>query len=100
MKTEKDFDNTNKDVLDITSNTMGDILYNSGKDSLVLFYKPDCSHCREMMPDWMEFGEAMRKEEINVVRMNMQANEIPPEYKTEFQVKEYPTIFFKVKFAN
>ena len=28
--------------------------------------------------------------------MNLRENEIPPEYKTEFFVKEYPSMFFKV----
>lgn len=97
MKTEPVPDNTGKNVLDVTSMTMEDIVYNSGRDTFIVFYKPHCSHCREMMPTWMEFGEAMAKEDIDVIRINMEANEIPPEFKTEFQVKEYPTIFFKVR---
>lgn len=75
---------------------MEEVVYNSGRDIFILFYKPDCSHCSEMMPTWMELGKAMVKEEIDILRMDMKANEIPPELKMEFQVKEYPTMFFKV----
>ena len=35
-------------------------------------------------------------EEVEVVRMNLRDNEIPPEYRTEFFVKEYPSLYFKV----
>ena len=96
MKTESAPDNTGKDVLDVISTSLEESVLHSGRDTFILFYKPDCSHCKEMMPTWMEFGKAMAKEDIDILRINMQDNEIPPELKTEFQVKEYPTIFFKV----
>ena len=38
----------------------------------------------------------MRTEQVDVARMNLRDNEIPPEFKEEMFVKEYPTMFLKV----
>ena len=97
MKSEPVPDNSGKDVLDVVSASMDEVVYNSARDIFILFYKPDCSHCQEMMPIWMELGKSLAKEDVDVVRMNLKTNEIPPEYKTEFEVKEYPTMYFKVR---
>ena len=43
-----------------------------------------------------ELGSALAGEDVTLARMNMHSNEIPPEYKSEFFVKEYPSLFFKV----
>ena len=105
-------DNSGKVVKDMVSSSMRDLIFSSDKDSFILFYKPDCQHCRDFMPTWDNLGEALKvkldlihcgleigflqNEEIEVLKMNLRENEIPPEYKTEFFVKEYPSIFFKV----
>ena len=97
MKTETAPENTGKDVLDVVSTTMDKTVYNSARDIFILFYKPDCRYCQELMPVWEELGKALAGEDVDVLRMNLKTNEIPPEFKMEFQVKEYPTIFFKVR---
>ena len=48
------------------------------------------------MPKWMELGDALETEEVIVARMNLKDNEIPPEYRDEIFVKDYPSMFFKV----
>ena len=110
LKTEPVPDNTGRDVIDVVSTTMDDVVFRSNRDVFLLFYKPDCRHCQDLMPVWESLGAAlrteqvmmmmmimiMRTEQVDVARMNLRDNEIPPEFKEEMFVKEYPTMFLKV----
>ena len=53
-------DNSDKPVLDVVSSTMREIVFSSDKDTFILFYKPDCQHCKDFMQTWMELGEALK----------------------------------------
>ena len=97
LKSEPLPDNTGKDVLEVVSANMEEVVYSSGRDIFVLFYKPACSHCRDFMPVWDSLGAALRAEQVDVARMNLQDNEIPPEFSEEMFVKDYPTMYFKVQ---
>ena len=96
MRSEPIPDNYGKNVLDVTSTTMEDIVFKAKNDVFILFYKPDCRHCTNMMPVWMSLGDALKNEDVDIVRMNLRENEIPPEFKDEMFVKDYPSMFFKV----
>ena len=96
MRSEPIPDNSGKNVLDVTSTTMEDIVFKAKNDVFILFYKPDCRHCTNMMPVWMSLGDALKNEDVDIVRMNLRENEIPPEFKDEMFVKDYPSMFFKV----
>ena len=91
--------NTGKDVIDVVSTTMDEIVFRSKRDVFILFYKPDCGHCQDLMPIWERLGAALRTEQVDVARMNLRDNEIPPEFKEEMFVKEYPTMFLKVSLS-
>ena len=58
--------------------------------------KQPCQHCKHFMSTWLELGDALEDEDVDVVMMNMMENEIPPEYKQQLFVKDYPSLFFKV----
>ena len=96
LRSEKIPDNSNKSVLDVVSTTFADLAMKSARDVFILFYKPECVHCQDFMQTWMDLGEALKDEEVDVVRINMMTNEIPPEYKRQLFVKDYPSMFFKV----
>ena len=97
LKTEPVPSNTGKDVIDVVSTTMDEVVFSSKRDVFILFYKPDCRHCQDLMPVWESLGAALRTEQVDVARMNLRDNEIPPEFKDEMFVKEYPTMFLKVR---
>ena len=97
LKTEPVPSNTGKDVIDVVSTTMDEVVFSSKRDVFILFYKPDCRHCQDLMPIWESLGAALRTEQVDVARMNLRDNEIPPEFKEEMFVKEYPTMFLKVR---
>ena len=96
LKSEPVPSNTGKDVIDVVSTTMDELVFRSKRDVFILFYKPDCGHCQDLMPVWERLGAALRTEQVDVARMNLRDNEIPPEFKEEMFVKEYPTMFLKV----
>ena len=47
------------------------------------------------MPIWEGFAEAMSDENVDVARMNVAENDIPPEFAVEYQGTGYPAIYFK-----
>ena len=100
LKSGKVPDNSGKNVLDVVSDTFADLVMKSPLDVFILFYKPECQHCKHFMTTWLELGDALEDEDVDVVMMNMMENEIPPEYKQQLFVKDYPSMFFKVLILN
>ena len=75
LRSEPAPDNSGKLVLDVVSSTMKDIVFSSNKDTFILFYKPDCQHCRDFMPTWLDLGVALRvsreRESYNKIKYSM-----------------------------
>merc|ERR1719460_2042553 len=65
----------------------------SEKDVLVEFYAPWCGHCKKLTPIYDELGEAMKEENVEIVKMDATANDVPP----QFDVRGFPTIFWLPK---
>merc|ERR1739842_212590 len=63
------------------------------KDVLVEFYAPWCGHCKKLTPIYDELGEKMAAEEVEIVKMDATANDVPP----QFDVKGFPTLFWLPK---
>ena len=49
------------------------------------------------MPIWTEFAEAVKEEDVDIVRMNVGKNDIPSEFIMEYQGNRYPTMYIKVR---
>ena len=75
MRSEPIPDNSGKNVLDVVSTTMEDIVFNAKNDVFILFYKPDCRHCTDMMPVWMSLGDAFKNEDVGSVGEDMYTSE-------------------------
>lgn len=63
------------------------------RDALIEFYAPWCGHCKKLAPTYDELGEAMKDEDVDIVKMDATANDVPPQYN----VQGFPTIFWKPK---
>merc|ERR1711902_184163 len=70
-----------------------DLVGNSGKDALVEFYAPWCGHCKKLTPIYDELGEKMADEDVEIVKMDATANDVPPQY----DVKGFPTLYWLPK---
>lgn len=60
------------------------------KDVLIEFYAPWCGHCKSLAPKFDELGEKMAGEEVEIVKMDATANDVPPAYS----VSGFPTLFW------
>lgn len=70
-----------------------DLVTKSDKDILIEFYAPWCGHCKQLAPVYDELGEKMKEENVEIVKMDATANDVP----TEFSVQGFPTIYWVKK---
>merc|ERR1712038_211453 len=67
-----------------------ELIFNSGKDALIEFYAPWCGHCKSLAPKYDELGEKMAEEDVEIVKMDATANDVPPAYS----VSGFPTLYW------
>merc|ERR1712002_741623 len=70
-----------------------ELVTNNEKDVLVEFYAPWCGHCKKLTPIYDELGDKMAAEDVEIVKMDATANDVPP----EFDVKGFPTLYWLPK---
>lgn len=78
------------------ANNFNELVINSGKDTFVEFYAPWCTHCKALEPVMDELATKMLGEDIDIVKFDATANDIPP----GFELKGYPTFFWMAKEAK
>jgi len=69
------------------------LVTDSTKDILIEFYAPWCGHCKKLAPIYDELGQKMEGENVDIVKMDATANDVPP----GFDVRGFPTIFWLPK---
>merc|ERR1712203_1237263 len=67
-----------------------ELVTKSKKDVLIEFYAPWCGHCKSLAPKYDELGEKMASEEVEIVKMDATANDVPPAYS----VSGFPTLYW------
>jgi len=67
-----------------------ELVTKSKKDVLIEFYAPWCGHCKSLAPKYDELGEKMAEEEVEIVKMDATANDVPPAYS----VSGFPTLYW------
>ena len=67
------------------------------KDVLVEFYAPWCGHCKKLTPIYDELAEKMAEEDVEIVKMDATANDVPPAYDVKVRTRNssyYLTNFY------
>ena len=67
-----------------------ELVTDNTKDVLVEFYAPWCGHCKKLTPVFDELGEKMEGTNVDIVKMDATANDVPPGY----DVRGFPTLFW------
>ncbi|XP_003739208.1 protein disulfide-isomerase A4 [Galendromus occidentalis] len=65
-------------------------IINEDKDVFILFYAPDCGHCKNFMPDFKKIAKKYQDSDLKVAKIDASNNEFPD----EFVVTGYPTLFY------
>merc|ERR1719232_1525184 len=93
MKSEPLPDNSGNGVKVAVAKNFDELVSNSEKDVLVEFYAPWCGHCKKLTPIYEELGAAMKEENVEIVKMDATANDVPP----QFDVRGFPTLYWLPK---
>merc|ERR1712111_72107 len=93
MKSEAVPDNSGAGVKVAVARNFQELVTDSDKDVLIDFYAPWCGHCKKLTPIYDELGEKMADEEVEIVKMDATANDVPPAY----DVKGFPTLYWLPK---
>jgi len=93
LKSEAVPDNSANPVKVAVAKNFDELVMKSEKDVLVEFYAPWCGHCKKLTPIFDELGEKMAAEDVEIVKMDATANDVPP----QFEVKGFPTLFWLPK---
>jgi len=93
IKSEAVPDNSATNVKVAVAKNFDELVTKNEKDVLVEFYAPWCGHCKKLTPIYDELGEKMAEEDVEIVKMDATANDVPP----EFDVKGFPTLFWLPK---
>merc|ERR1711993_152808 len=90
IKSEAVPDNSANDVKVAVAKNFEELVTKSEKDVLVEFYAPWCGHCKKLTPIYDELGDKMADEDVEIVKMDATANDVPP----AFSVSGFPTLFW------
>ncbi|KAF3446998.1 hypothetical protein FNV43_RR12178 [Rhamnella rubrinervis] len=87
----------NEPVKDVVADSLQDMFLNSGKNVLLEFYAPWCKHCKDLAPILDEVAVSYESDpDVMIAKIDATANDIP----SDFEVKWFPTIYFKSKSGN
>jgi len=70
-----------------------ELVTDNEKDVLIEFYAPWCGHCKKLAPAYEELGKEMKNEDVEIVKMDATANDVP----APFEVHGFPTLYWVPK---
>ncbi|KAL9666728.1 hypothetical protein QQ045_001066 [Rhodiola kirilowii] len=87
----------NEPVKVVVADSLHDVV-NSGKNVLIEFYAPWCGHCKKLAPILDEVALTFESDpNVIIAKFDATANDIP---SNDFDVKGYPTLYFKSSAGN
>nr|SVE73479.1 EOG090X0438 [Daphnia atkinsoni] len=92
MKSEAIPDNSTPLKTAVAKN-FNEVVVDNGKDTLIEFYAPWCGHCKKLGPIFDELANALKDEDVAIVKMDATANDVP----SKFEVRGFPTLYWLAK---
>nr|WLF82757.1 putative disulfide isomerase [Tityus melici] len=93
IKSEPVPENNDGPVKVAVASNFDSLVMDNDKDILLEFYAPWCGHCKKLAPTYEELGTEMKDEEVDIIKMDATANDVPPPY----EVHGFPTLYWVPK---
>ncbi|XP_023246468.1 protein disulfide-isomerase A3 [Copidosoma floridanum] len=93
IKSEPIPEDNSSNVKVAVAKNFDDVVINNGKDTLIEFYAPWCGYCKKLAPVYDELGEKLANEDIEIVKCDATANDVPPPY----DLRGFPTLYWVPK---
>lgn len=93
LKSEPIPDSNAGNVKVAVAKNFDEVVNNNGKDTLIEFYAPWCGHCKKLAPVYDQLGEKMADEDVEIVKFDATANDVPASYN----VRGFPTLYWAPK---
>ncbi|XP_076246068.1 disulfide-isomerase A3 [Calliopsis andreniformis] len=93
LKSEPIPDDNTGNVKVAVARNFDELVTNNDKDVLIEFYAPWCGHCKKLAPIYDELGEKLANEDVEIVKFDATANDVPAPY----DVKGFPTLYWTPK---
>lgn len=77
------------EVIDLTSDNFDQVVYESGKDTLVEFYASWCGHCKSLTPKYEKLGETYQNSDVQIAKIECEANRV---ICSQFGIQGFPTL--------
>nr|GMC98765.1 protein disulfide-isomerase-like [Ipomoea batatas] len=91
-------ENNSEPVKVVVTDSLEEMVFNSGKNVLLEFYAPWCGHCKQLAPILDEVAISLENDpNVMIAKLDATANDIP---KGKFEVKGFPTLYFKSASGN
>ncbi|KAI3462416.1 hypothetical protein Pfo_019079 [Paulownia fortunei] len=88
----------NEPVKVVVTDSLHDMVFNSGKNVLLEFYAPWCGHCKQLAPILDEVSISFEKDpDVIIAKLDATANDVP---SNTFDVQGYPTVYFRSASGN
>ncbi|CAK9142927.1 unnamed protein product [Ilex paraguariensis] len=82
----------------VVADSLQDMVLSSGKNVLLEFYAPWCGHCKKLAPILDDVAVSFENDDdVLIAKIDATANDIPT---GTFDVKGYPTLYFKSASGN
>nr|GMC96557.1 protein disulfide-isomerase-like [Ipomoea batatas] len=91
-------ENNSEPVKVVVTDSLEEMVFNSGKNVVLEFYAPWCGHCKQLAPILDEVAISLENDpNVMIAKLDATANDIP---KGKFEVKGFPTLYFKSASGN
>ena len=87
LKSE-DVPETQGNVKVAVAKNFDDLIFNSGKDALIVFYAPWCGRCKKIIPNYDELGNKMAEEDVVIAKMDATANDVPDGFDVQVRFQK------------